>query len=202
VGWKPVWKLFLESDCEFDKRHLSESINERPNDSEKKLYTAIEKTKTDGKLNFETVTTKAVTTKPQMEHEKKNEFDQRRESSKKRKWRWGDTNSSNEEFVFVLKRKLFRKPTAATIILKKINRLAATMILKRENRQNLHVFNLWPVTYHTKKNSCGNPTPETLSVEISSSLGEAKNYRQQQYFVPLEINKVLLHSGTIAFLLH
>ncbi len=33
--------------------------------------------------------------------------------------------------LFLLKRKLFRKPTAATIILKKINRLAATMILKK-----------------------------------------------------------------------
>ncbi len=71
-----------------------ESINEHPNDSEKKLYGAIrkrtstntEKTKTDGKLNFETITTKAVMTKPQMEHEKKgNEFDQRQGSSKKRK---------------------------------------------------------------------------------------------------------------------
>jgi hypothetical protein len=37
---------------------------------------------------------------------------------------------------------------------------------------------------------------------ISSSLGGAKNYRYQRYFVPLEINKVLFHSGTIAFLLH
>jgi hypothetical protein len=36
--------------------------------------------------------------------------------------------------LFLLKRKLFRKPTAATIILKKINRLAATMILKKINR--------------------------------------------------------------------
>ena len=68
---KSIWKLFLESDCEFNKRDLSESINERPNDSEKNLYAAIEKTKTDGKLNNETVTTKAVMTKPQMEHEKK-----------------------------------------------------------------------------------------------------------------------------------
>ncbi len=39
----------------------------------------------------------------------------------------------------------------------------------RENRQNLHVFNLRPVIYHTKKNSCGNPTPDTLSVEIYMS---------------------------------
>jgi hypothetical protein len=50
---------------------LSESINERPNDSEKNLYAAIEKTKFDGKMNYETVTIKAVMTKPQMEHEKK-----------------------------------------------------------------------------------------------------------------------------------
>ncbi len=67
---KSVWKLFLESDCEFDKRDLSESINERPNDSEK-IYAVIEKMKTDGELNCETVTTKAVMTKPQMVHEKK-----------------------------------------------------------------------------------------------------------------------------------
>jgi hypothetical protein len=38
-----------------------------------------------------------------------------------------------------------------------------------ENRQNLHVFNLWPVIHHTEKNSCANPTPETLSVEIYTS---------------------------------
>jgi hypothetical protein len=38
---KSVWKLFLESDCKFDKRDLSELIIEHPNDSEKKLYNAI-----------------------------------------------------------------------------------------------------------------------------------------------------------------
>ncbi len=37
---KSVWKLFLGSDSEFDKRDLSESINERPNDS-KKEYTEL-----------------------------------------------------------------------------------------------------------------------------------------------------------------
>jgi hypothetical protein len=37
---------------------------------------------------------------------------------------------------------------------------------------------------------------------ISSSLGGAKNYRYHQYFVPLEIDKVSFHSGTIAFLSH
>jgi len=30
-----VWKLFLESDYEFDKRGFHKSINETPNDSEK-----------------------------------------------------------------------------------------------------------------------------------------------------------------------
>jgi hypothetical protein len=65
---------------------IKEIFIERPNDSEKNLYAAIEKTNTDGKLNYELVTTKAVTTKPQMEYEKKaNEFDQRQELSKKRK---------------------------------------------------------------------------------------------------------------------
>jgi hypothetical protein len=37
---KSVWNLFLESDCEFDKRDLSELINEHPNDSEKN-YTIL-----------------------------------------------------------------------------------------------------------------------------------------------------------------
>ncbi len=84
---------------------MSESINERPNDSEKKLHAAIEKTKTDGELNYETVMTKAVTTKPQMEHEKKaNEFDQRQESSKKENEGGEKTKSSGEEFVFVKKK--------------------------------------------------------------------------------------------------
>ncbi len=66
---KSVWKLLLESDYEFNKRDFSKSMNERPNDSEKNLYAAIEKTKTDGKLNYEMVTTKAGMTTPQMEHE-------------------------------------------------------------------------------------------------------------------------------------
>jgi hypothetical protein len=58
-----VWKLFLESDYEFNKSFLHKSINARPNDSdEKNLYAAIEKAKTDGKLNYEMVTTKAVRT--------------------------------------------------------------------------------------------------------------------------------------------
>jgi hypothetical protein len=38
---KSVWKLFLESDGEFDKRDLSKSINEHLNDSEKK-YTMLQ----------------------------------------------------------------------------------------------------------------------------------------------------------------
>ncbi len=69
---KSVWKLFLGRDSEFNKRDLSKSINEHPNDSRKKLYGALskristntEKTKSDGKLNFEMVTTKAVMTIP------------------------------------------------------------------------------------------------------------------------------------------
>jgi hypothetical protein len=39
---KSVWKLILESDCELDKRDLSKSMNERPNDSEK-IYTLLSK---------------------------------------------------------------------------------------------------------------------------------------------------------------
>jgi hypothetical protein len=48
---KSVWKLFLESDYEFDNRDFHKSINETPNDSEKNLHAAIEKTKTGGELN-------------------------------------------------------------------------------------------------------------------------------------------------------
>ncbi len=40
---KSVWKLILGSDSEFDKRDLSKSINECPNDSENKLYGAKSK---------------------------------------------------------------------------------------------------------------------------------------------------------------
>jgi hypothetical protein len=83
---KSVWKLFLESEYEFDNINFHRSITETSNNSEKKLYAAIEKTKTSGKLNYETVTNKAVMTKPQTEHEKKaNEFDQRQKLSKKSK---------------------------------------------------------------------------------------------------------------------
>ncbi len=39
-------------------------------------------------------------------------------------------------------------------------------------------------------------------IPLSSSLGKAKNYCQQQYFAPLEINKVLFYSEMIAFLLN
>jgi hypothetical protein len=38
---KSVWKLIIESDCEFDKRDLSESKNEHLNDSEKN-YTMLQ----------------------------------------------------------------------------------------------------------------------------------------------------------------
>ncbi len=50
-----------------------------------------------------------------------------------------------------------------------IYKLLLVMLTNRENRQNLHVFNLWPVKYHTEKNSCANPTPGTLSVELYTS---------------------------------
>jgi hypothetical protein len=102
---KSVRKLFLESDCEFDKRDFSELINEHLNDSEKKLYNAIskrvstntEKMKTDGKPNFEMATTKAAMTKPQMEYKKKEkEFDQRQALSKKRKERWGENRQQQQ----------------------------------------------------------------------------------------------------------
>jgi hypothetical protein len=61
-------------------------------------------------------------------------------------------------------------------------------VFVRENRQNLHVFNLWPVIYHTKKNSCGNPTPETLSVEIYTS---QHDYPKSTcfYFVAIDVSQ-------------
>jgi hypothetical protein len=59
---------------------------------------------------------------------------------------------------------------------------------KRENRQNLHVFNLWPVIYHTKKNSCWNPTLETLSVKIYTS---QQDYPKSTcfYFVAIDVSQ-------------
>jgi hypothetical protein len=76
--------------------------------------------------------TKAVTTKPQMKHDKKKQMNLIKGKNHLKKENEGGekTESSDKEFVFV-KRMLFRKPTAATIILKKINWLAATMILKK-----------------------------------------------------------------------
>ncbi len=57
-----------------------------------------------------------------------------------------------------------------------------------ENRQNLHVFNFWPVIYHTEKNSCGNPTPERLSVEIYTS---QRDYPKSTrfYFVAIDVSQ-------------
>jgi hypothetical protein len=110
---KSVWKLFLGSDSEFNKRDLSKSINALPNDSEKKLCCAIskiisnnsEKTKTDGELNFEMVTSKAVTTKHQMEHEKKEKNLIKGKHHLKKENEGGEkTNSSNNKFVFVKKK--------------------------------------------------------------------------------------------------
>ena len=49
-----------------------------------------------------------------------------------------------------------------------VSRVSSGLLLffaKRENRQNLHAFNLWPVEYHTKKNSCPNLIPVLLYVE-------------------------------------
>jgi hypothetical protein len=57
-----------------------------------------------------------------------------------------------------------------------------------KNRQNLHVFNLWPVIYHTKKNSCGNPTPEMLSVKLYMS---QQDYPKSTsfYFVAIDLSQ-------------
>jgi hypothetical protein len=105
--------LFLGKDSEFNKRDFFESINERWNDSVKKIYGAIskrittntEKTKTDGKLNFEMVTTKAVMTKPQMEQEKKQMHSIKDKERLKKENKGGEkTNSSNDKFDFVNKK--------------------------------------------------------------------------------------------------
>jgi hypothetical protein len=66
--------------------------------------------------------------------------------------------------------------------------LSPLIISSWENRQNLHVFNLWPVLYHTKKNSCGNPTLETLSVEIYTS---QRDYPKSTcfYFVAIDVSQ-------------
>ncbi len=63
-------------------------------------------------------------------------------------------------------------------------------LLNRENRQNLHIFNLWPVIYHTKKNSCANPTPETLSVEIYTSQHDYPK-STRFYFVAIDVSLTL-----------
>jgi hypothetical protein len=56
-----------------------------------------------------------------------------------------------------------------------------------ENRRNLQVFNLWPVIYHAKKNSCAKRTPETLSVEKYMS---QRNYPKSThfYFVAIDVS--------------
>jgi hypothetical protein len=110
---KSLWKLFLESEYVFDNRDFNhKTINETPNDSEKKLYAAIEKTKTTGKLKYETVTTKAVMPQPQKEHE--NEFDQRQELTKKVNEGGEKTNSSNKEFV-ITKKKAVQKTDSSNV---------------------------------------------------------------------------------------
>ncbi len=45
-----------------------------------------------------------------------------------------------------------------------------------------------PLIYHTKKNSCGNPTPERLSVEIYTS---QRDYPKSTrfYFVAIDVSQ-------------
>jgi hypothetical protein len=56
---------------------------------------------------------------------------------------------------------------------------------------------LWPVIYHTEKNSCGNPTPEMLSVKIYTS---QQDYPKSTrfYFVAIDVSqqKTVLKSGS------
>jgi hypothetical protein len=67
------------------------------------------------------------------------------------------------------------------------NKTDYTTIKYWENRQNLHVFNLWPVIYHTKKNSCANPTPETLPVVIYRSQHDYSK-STHFYFVAIDVS--------------
>ena len=87
--------------------------------------------KTYGKLNLEIVSTKAVTTKPQMEHEKKQMHLIKDKERLKKENKGGEkTNSSNNKFDFVNKKAVQK---TAMMILKNINWLAGTMILKKIN---------------------------------------------------------------------
>jgi hypothetical protein len=64
--------------------------------------TNTEKTMTDGKLNFETATTKAVMIRPQMEHEKKEKNLIKGKHRLKNENKGGEkTDSSDDEVVFV-----------------------------------------------------------------------------------------------------
>jgi hypothetical protein len=102
---KSVWKLFFENDYEFDIRGFHKSINETPNDSEKNLYAAIEITKTGDELNYETVlTTKAVMTKSQTEHEKKMKLIKGKNRLKKGNEGGEKTDNSDNKFVIVEKK--------------------------------------------------------------------------------------------------
>jgi hypothetical protein len=67
--------------------------------------TNTETTKSDGKLNFEMATTKAVTTKPQMEYEKKEKNLIKGKLCLKKENKGGEkTNSSEDKLVFVKKK--------------------------------------------------------------------------------------------------
>ncbi len=57
-----------------------------------------------------------------------------------------------------------RLQIASKKTLSAIDHQGKTINTNWKNRQNLHIFNLWPVIYHAEKNSCANHTPETLSV--------------------------------------
>ncbi len=70
----------------------------------KKTLTPTEKRKTDGKLNYETVMTKAVMTEPQMENEKKKMNLIKGKNCLKKGNEGGEkTKSSNKKFVVVKK---------------------------------------------------------------------------------------------------
>jgi hypothetical protein len=70
----------------------------------KRISTNTEKTKTDGKPNFETATTNAAMTKPQMEYEKKEKNLIKGKLRLKKENKGGEkTDSSNNKLFFVKK---------------------------------------------------------------------------------------------------
>ncbi len=83
---------------------------------------------------------------------------------------------------------MYIEPNFSNRCADRISRELMCIIRGGENRQNLHIFNLWPVIYHTEKNSCANPTPETLSVEIYMSQHDYPKSKHF-FFVAIDVSQ-------------